>query len=80
MNSHTAVMKKSRILTEETLLSGDSKEILATYYEGRLIQLQRELNQYNLLDHIPEIRAICKKIITTKKKLEALNIKTRAFK
>jgi hypothetical protein len=65
-------MKKLEIFPEETEIGGDSREVIAAYYAGRLLQLEKELDQLTL-EHPNQILLICRRIKVIKNKLQAIN-------
>ncbi len=55
-------MKKAEVFPDETGIKGDSAEVMQAYYNGRLLQLQKELNQLTILEHPVQIQHICQRI------------------
>jgi DNA polymerase III delta subunit len=54
-------MNRSEIFPEETEIKGDSREVIAAYYDGRLLQLKKELNKLTL-EYPNRILRICRMI------------------
>src|ERR1700730_9906936 len=66
-----------RIITSHTLkhsyrVYGDNQEILAAYFHPQIGELKKELNALTIYEDAFEIRAICKKIIVIRSRLEQL--------
>jgi hypothetical protein len=65
-------MKSSEIVFEETDIKGDSREVIKAWYTGRLMQLEKELDQFTLEQPL-EILRICRRMKMIKIKLKAIN-------
>ena len=65
-------MNSSEIVSEETGIKGDSREVIEAWYTGRLMQLERELDQFTLEQPL-EILRFCRRIKMVKIKLKAIN-------
>jgi len=59
-------MKKLKTMTKDVLASGDSREVMIDYYNGKILQLTDELNDLTLLQHPIQIQTICGKIMAIK--------------
>jgi hypothetical protein len=67
-------------LTKKASFPVDSPEVLHKYYCDKLTHLQKVLNNLTILEHACEIEFICRDIILTKKKLQALNSKHKMYR
>ena len=59
-------MKKVKITTKEVMASGDSREVMIDYYNGKIMQLTDDLNELTILQHPIQIQTICGKIMAIK--------------
>jgi hypothetical protein len=68
-------MKKTGIFLDETGIKADSHEVMQDHYATKLLQLEKELNRLNVLEHPVQIFHICERIIKIKSKLYEINTK-----
>ena len=59
-------MKKTKSTTKDVIASGDSREVMIDYYNGKLLELDDDLNDLTLLQHPIQIQFICNKMIAIK--------------
>jgi len=59
-------MKKTKPTTKDVIASGDSREVMIDYYNGKLLELDDDLNDLTLLQHPIQIQFICNKMIAIK--------------
>jgi len=59
-------MKKAKNMTKDVMASGDSREVMIDYYNGKIMQLTDELNDLTILQHPIQIQTICGKIMAIK--------------
>lgn len=55
--------------TKLPFLLADSAEVIEAHYKDRIISLQAQLNQFNLLEHAREITSCCQEIQLMRQKL-----------
>jgi len=59
-------MKKAKNMTKDVMASGDSREVMIDYYNGKIMQLTDELNDLTILQHPIQMQTICGKIMAIK--------------
>ena len=64
--AHFLKREPTMLTRKKKLPSPQSPEVLKDYYSGKLIQMEKELNQFTLLENPREIRSLCCKIIIIK--------------
>ena len=62
-------MKRAEVFPDEMSVKGDSPEVMKAYYNAKILQLLKELNQLNILEHPVQIQRICERIRKMKDKL-----------
>jgi hypothetical protein len=73
-------MKRAEVFPDDMSIKGDSPEVMKAYYNAKILQLLKELNQLNILDHPVQIQHICQRIRKMKDKLYSLdNKKSRGY-
>jgi hypothetical protein len=60
------IMKKAKTMNRDVMARGDSREVMVDYYNGKIMQLEDELNDLTILQHPIQIQTICGKIIAIK--------------
>jgi len=65
-------MKKTKAMTKEMVVRGDSREVMVDYYKGKLLELEDDLNDLNILQHSIQIQSICAKMIAIKNTLAGM--------
>ena len=65
-------MKRTEVFPDEMGIKGDSPEVMQVYYNGKLLQMEKELNQLNILEHPVQIQHICKRMKKVKDKLSGM--------
>ncbi len=66
-------MKKTKTMTKDVMVRGDSREVMIDYYKGKLLELEDDLNDLNILQHSIQIQSICAKMIAIKNTLAGMH-------
>ena len=68
-------MKRAEVFPDEMSVKGDSPEVMKAYYHAKTLQLVKELDLLNILEHPVQIQHICQRIRKMKDKLYGLSDK-----
>jgi hypothetical protein len=65
-------MKKEKTMTKDVMVRGDSREVMIDYYNGKLLELEDDLNDLTILQHPIQIQTICGKMMAIKNMLAGM--------
>ncbi|HEY4150575.1 MAG TPA: hypothetical protein VGM41_16660 [Chitinophagaceae bacterium] len=65
-------MKKAKTMTKDVMVRGDSREVMIDYYNGKLLELEDDLNDLTILQHPIQIQTICGKMMAIKNMLAGM--------
>ncbi len=65
-------MKKAKTMTKDVMVRGDSREVMIDYYNGKLLELEDDLNDLTILQHPIQIQTICGKMMAIKNTLAGI--------
>lgn len=54
------------------VLYSDSMEVAVTYYEGKLLELEKQINDFNIQEHPAEITRLAKDIVAIRTTIQNL--------